>query len=458
MKTFKTHVGWLAGSAALITSLLGSQPAAAVDALLLQDTYIDSSKSGAGVNFGISGDLRVYRNSTASARAFLKFSIDTLPPGTTSTDVKQARLRLWVNNSSTAIGSITLTPVTSSWNEFTLTSTTSGTIGLGLPKHADLAVMVVDGFVSIDITDWVQAWLAGTLINQGFEIEPGAATQSLNLYFDSKESTQTSHEPQLEITLIGPAGPQGPRGAAGPQGIQGLTGPTGPAGAIGPQGPQGPAGLTGAAGPVGPPGAIGDTGGIGPIGPVGAQGPRGAAVLSGKELPPSDQATGQDGDFYINTDNGKLYGPKAAGSWGYPIASVYGRDGTTWYSGVADPTSTAGTNIGDYYLQAGSGDVYRIESGDAAWHRLMSLRGPSGDTGPKGDKGDTGAAGEPGAQGPSGPQGLAGLPGPAGPQGPKGDTGATGPAGPQGSAGSWPSRIQPQGDLSMGEFTNGPTP
>jgi hypothetical protein len=51
------------------------------------------------------------------------------------------------------------------------------------------------------VTDWVKAWLAGSLPNEGIAIEPGAVTAFLDLAFDSKESTQTSHEAKLEISL-----------------------------------------------------------------------------------------------------------------------------------------------------------------------------------------------------------------------------------------------------------------
>jgi hypothetical protein len=61
------------------------------------------------------------------------------------------------------------------------------------------------------------------------------------LLMDSKESTSTSHNAILLITLSSPAGPTGATGA---------TGPAGPAGPAGPTGPPGPKGATGATGSV----------------------------------------------------------------------------------------------------------------------------------------------------------------------------------------------------------------
>lgn len=737
----------------LVSLLTTAEKAAAVDALLLQDTYVDSGDPTA--NYGASVDLRIYKRSGASQRAFLKFSTTILPPGTTAADIKQARLRLWVNSSSVTLGSITLTPVTSAWSESTLAENTSSTLTFGLPKHTNLPVSSIGNFVSIDITDWVQAWLAGTLANEGFLIETGSASSTLDISFDSKESEATSHEPQLDIVLVGPAGPQGSPGPQGPQGLTGATGPqgtngvngatgpigatgptgatgpagsagavgatgpaginggitvpytfstittdsdpgwgflrlnnpsqknstallasvvdslgvgqggvldsftgssstvkgqmrlqkvgditkylvlnvtarsglgvyrnftvagvaqstqspfadgdailltftrtgdagtagvtgptgpvgaTGPVGPIGPIGPQGlagatgatgsqgptgpigpigpqgldgltgptgpiglqgtagtngskwyswtgapeqalgvlddyyldvvtgdvwqkvpneggpewvvagnirgvqgvigsqglagPAGVTGSQGPVGPQGDHGDVGATGAIGPqgdtgapgpagadgaTGSVGPRGAAVLSGIELPPDDQSTGQNGDFYINTINGNIYGPKTDGAWGYPSGTLYGRNGAEWYLGPGLPNPDLGV-YGDFYLQTTTGDLFKRWGEDGAWYNLANIRGPQGSEGAAGPKGDSGEPGGLGPQGPAGPSGLAGPSGPSGPTGPAGDIGPAGPAGPQGPAGVTPTHIEPQGDLAMGEFTQGPTP
>ena len=237
--------------AVLIAAVYIAVPrAAAVDALLLHDTYVDAAR--ASTNYGTNSDLRVVKTSNGMMRAFLKFSIDTLPTGTSAADVKQARLRLWVSSGSATTGAITLSPVTSAWTEATLTSSSRSSLTFGSPRSADLPIRGTGTFLSIDVTDFVQAWVGGTLLNYGFQIEASATTPSLDVYFDSKESTETSHEPQLEIVLAGPAGPQG---ELGPQGATGLQGPTGPEGATGAAGPKGDVGNMGPVGPQGPAGA-----------------------------------------------------------------------------------------------------------------------------------------------------------------------------------------------------------
>lgn len=180
--------------------------AGAVEALLLHDTYVDNGTTGGDPppndsNFGAGMDLRVFKGNGRIGRAFLKFSLETLPPGTAASDVTHARLRLWVNSKSTAAGLITLHPVTTRWDEYTLKDKATGDLTLGEPKLSELPIESMNSFISIDVTNWVKAWLDGTLPNEGIVIEPSATTEFLDLSFDSKESDRTSHEARLEISL-----------------------------------------------------------------------------------------------------------------------------------------------------------------------------------------------------------------------------------------------------------------
>jgi hypothetical protein len=366
-----------------ITLAVTAQHVFAVEALLLQDTYVDNGSTGGkpppnASNYGAGIDLRVFKGNGRLGRIFLKFTLATLPPGTLPSDVTQARLRFWVNSNSTIAGSISLSPVTSSWDELTLKDISTGTLTFGSPKLTELPVTSINNFVSIDVTGWVKAWLSGSLPNEGIVIEASAATSTLNLAFDSKESNQTSHEPRLEVSLsrIGPAGPQGAPGVAGIPGPPGEPGATGNPGAAGPAGSQGPQGLQGIAGPA----------------------------------------------------------------------------GTRWFSSIGAPEQSLGDRS-DYYLDVTTGDVWQKVSNEAgsAWAKQGNLRGLQGPAGANG------VAGEAGPMGPLGPIGPMGVAGPIGPQGPAGSTGQAGPQGPPGPAAVWPTRVEPRGDLAMGEFTQGPT-
>jgi Collagen triple helix repeat (20 copies) len=380
----------LAAALILLGTLLWANHAAAVDALLLQDTYVDNGTTGSkpppnNSNYGAGTDLRVFKGNGRLGRTFMKFSLATLPPGTLASDVSHARLRFWLNTNSTVFGSISLSPITSRWDELTLKDTTTSTLTFGLPKLSDLPVNSINNFVSIDVTDWVKAWLSGTLVNEGIEIEASATATFLNLAFDSKESNLTSHEPRLEVSLsrTGPAGPPGPAGSPGPAGL------------------AGPPGLQGASG------APGATGPMGPIGPIGLQG-------------------------------------------------IPGANGTKWFTWTGAPDSALGA-LFDYYLDLTTGDVWQKVANESGpkWVAQGNIRGQQGPAGVDGSAGPPGSQGPIGPAGPAGVSGVAGTPGLVGPIGPMGLKGDAGPPGP---AAVWPARIAPQGDLAMGEFTQGPMP
>ena len=155
----------------------------------------------------------------------------------------------------------------------------------------------------------------------------------------------------------------------------------------------------------------------------------GKTILNGTTAPSSD--VGADGDFFLDTANAVLYGPKILGGWGAGI-SLTGPRGERGASGATGAKGDTG-DAGPAGPQGAKGDT-----GDAG---AQGLTGPAGPQGAKGETGDAGPAGPQGAKGDTGEAGAQGLTGPAGPQGAKGDTGdagaqgLTGPAGPQGVIG-----------------------
>lgn len=81
----------------------------------------------------------------------------------------------------------------------------------------------------------------------------------------------------------------------------------------------------------------GQTGPAGPTGPAGV----GAAWQQGAGAPGS--GVGDNGDFYLNTTNGDIYGPKAAGAWGSVIFSIAeGQQGPAGATGATGPQGPAG--------------------------------------------------------------------------------------------------------------------
>src|SRR5438309_5526733 len=73
-------------------------------------------------------------------------------------------------------------------------------------------------------------------------------------------------------------------------------------------------------------------------GPAGPQGPAGASILSGAGAPSA--ATGNNGDFYLNTATSCLYGPKASGAWPGTCTSLVGSGGANYNGTSGNATMT----------------------------------------------------------------------------------------------------------------------
>ena len=148
-------------------------------------------------------------------------------------------------------------------------------------------------------------------------------------------------------------------------------------------------------------------------------------ILSGAAIP--TKAIGIDGDFYIDTKNAILYGPKKKGVWKIAtslkqeeiksVTTVVGEQGGMGATGATGP-------------QGDKGD--KGATGNTGANGSAGLTGASGATGAKGNDGATGASGFSGA---TGATGLIGATGPAGATGLKGDTGSTGATGTAGAKG-----------------------
>lgn len=125
-----------------------------------------------------------------------------------------------------------------------------------------------------------------------------------------------------------------------------VVGPAGATGTTGATGSQGPAGVAGATGGQGPAGSVGATGSAGPQGPTGATGPAGTSLQNGSGAPTA--GTGNDGDFYVDTANNILYGPKAASAWpatGIALGSGGGATQQLYVTKPAGQTTAFGSSV-----------------------------------------------------------------------------------------------------------------
>jgi len=194
-------------------------------------------------------------------------------------------------------------------------------------------------------------------------------------------------------------------------------------------------------------------------------------ILSGAGIP--SKTLGINGDFYIDTKNLNLYGPKSKGVWKVStslranevpvIANVIGEPGAMGQTGAKGATGATGAR-GETGLQGLQGPqglqgVQGVQGtkgdngvngstgatgtqgvqgtkGDNGTNGAQGIQGLQGLTGAAGTNGLTGAQGLPGLQGATGVTGNAGATGATGGQGAKGDTGLTGSTGGQGSQGA----------------------
>ncbi|TYR38210.1 hypothetical protein FXV77_02710 [Sphingobacterium phlebotomi] len=121
-------------------------------------------------------------------------------------------------------------------------------------------------------------------------------------------------------------------------------------------------------------GDIGPEGPGGPPGEQGIQGVKGAdgsSILSGTNVPAA--SLGKLGDYYFRTGTGDLYGPKVAAGWGTPTKlkgadgknGTNGKNGSQFLSGTAIPAANLGS-VGDFYFNTSQMILYGPKSA-AGW-------------------------------------------------------------------------------------------
>jgi hypothetical protein len=178
-------------------------------------------------------------------------------------------------------------------------------------------------------------------------------------------------------------------------------------------------------------------------------------ILSGSGVPA--KTLGINGDFYIDTKNLNLYGPKASGVWkvstslrsrDVPVVSnIIGETGAMGQTGPKGATGDKGATgaIGPQGIPGLQGIIGITgttgltgaigATGLQGLQGLQGLMGVIGATGLTGAAGTNGLTGVAGAKGDTGSQGIQGGKGDAGTTGAKGDAGSTGAKGDAGSKG-----------------------
>ena len=161
-----------------------------------------------------------------------------------------------------------------------------------------------------------------------------------------KQGFKGERGPKGDDGAPGRQGEPGPKGDPGTPGRQGDPGPKGDPGTPGRQGEPGPKGDPGTPGRQGNPGPKGDPGAPGRQGEPGApgkQGEPGAPGASGKPIgglysgngKPLDKI-GQQGDFYIDMTEKRLYGPKTSDGWSDQFISLAPSSSAPIYNYIID--------------------------------------------------------------------------------------------------------------------------
>jgi len=383
---FRRRTGWCA---------LVLLPAAAIaqSVPLTQDSYVLPGTAG---NYGIQQTINV--GGSNAFQGLVQFDLSTLPSGTTAANIGKATLVIFAKTV-TAAGTINISTANGSWTESGVNGNNAPTAGTAVASG--VGVSTAEQFLYVDATNAVKSWITTPASNNGFIITPNDGV--VNIAFDSKESTSTSHPAVLEVTLIavgapgstgatGPTGATGTTGATGPTGGTGTTGATGPTGvgttgstgstgATGPTGhtgPTGPTGLNGSTGPSGPQGPTGNNGSVGPTGPTGAS--SGGASIYGD---------GSDGAGSFSTANWTTSPPNTTlqfttfsvtGTLTVPSGLIIRATGNVTISGqiVVAPSITNGAGIGSSLsVVDGTGGNVAAGGGAVSTQRARTLVNPS---------------------------------------------------------------------------------
>jgi hypothetical protein len=160
-----------------------------------QDAYTNTADPT--TNYGASKLLDLESSQTT----YIQFDLSAIPAGYTGSNITKASLKLYVNTATKA-GSFNVDYVNGAWTESTLDASNAPALGTTIQASVPITTADKNQYILIDITAAVQAWLNGTA-NDGIAL---VGNSPVDATFDSKESTTTSHPPELDIVFAGGSG------------------------------------------------------------------------------------------------------------------------------------------------------------------------------------------------------------------------------------------------------------
>jgi hypothetical protein len=180
-----------------------------------QDAYTDTAHPT--TNYGAAITLGVANTAGSIQTSYIQFDLSSIPSGYTGSNVAKATLKLYVNSLTTA-GSFNVDFVNGSWSENKITANLAPALGSTIAASVPLASANKNGYLTVDVTSALQAWLNGSQANDGIAL---VANNPLSSTFDSNENIKTSHPAELDVVFASGNGTiTGVKTAAG----SGLTG------------------------------------------------------------------------------------------------------------------------------------------------------------------------------------------------------------------------------------------
>jgi hypothetical protein len=135
----------------------------------------------------------------AIATSYIQFDLSSIPSSYTGANVTKASLKLFVQ-SMVSPGSFNVDLVNGSWTEFKIAYNNAPALGTTVASNIPLTTANINDYVIVDVTSAVQDWLDGSQANDGIAL---VANSGLDVSFDSKENTTTSHPAELDIVFAG---------------------------------------------------------------------------------------------------------------------------------------------------------------------------------------------------------------------------------------------------------------
>ena len=150
-------------------------------------------------NFGNEKELPIKNKATDNERAVFRFDLSALPP---TSEISQATATFRVTTPDTS--PVHVFRITDTWNESTVTWSTTGTAFDATTIHGIFTPAQDDAFVTVDLTGLVQDWVCGTP-NHGIIMIPTSDDEQSK--YHSKEEDIVSFRPSMDVTVGTGTGP-----------------------------------------------------------------------------------------------------------------------------------------------------------------------------------------------------------------------------------------------------------